>query len=79
VKTWHRILASVTHTKTIVGAVTVISRQPYMLGAQFVDGICVASVVPVPLVVTVHTMTMQMILSFPTILMTFHSSTVCHI
>ena len=65
-QTLHRILASLMFTQTTVGSAKNISRQPYMLDAQFADGICVASVVPVPLVVTVHTMTKQMILSFPT-------------
>ena len=53
-QTWHPILAVHTFTKNIVGTVTVISRQPYMLGAQVADGISVATVVPVPLIATRH-------------------------
>ena len=79
-KTWHRILASVTLTKTFVGNVTVVSRQPYMLGAQFADGTS-APVMPVVADTTnsTDTMTKQLVLSFLTILMTFHNSTVWHI
>ena len=77
--TWHRTLASFTFTINIVGIVGVLSRKKYMLGAHIADGLSVATVVPVPMIVTVQTMAKQMTLSFPTILMTFHNSKVRHI